>query len=307
MLHFWCTNIKMDTTETRSLLLKDVDQIQNLCMRITSNIIDGKPGIEEQDLNWLEKTKYDYKLAIAANRGKNLSKKKEEYIEKNGLRNIPLAEAEIGIELVEALSYTSLMINETNPSAIRDSKFQGDAYVDVCTEANRQFTDFFIKVHKKQSLTDDETIQLFDTIFVKVGLDAELKARALDKFPGGVVAAVRSYLEIRREIPDWDIGISTHEEDKHCAVDLVAVSPDGTEKRYYGVKGSRIFGSVSIAEVTEMEQMEKVRGTIALSPLRSDEKTSQEAALYNIFEYTHSGSFKEPKIRAFWVEAPSSF
>ena len=288
--------------------LKDVDQIQNICANLTSVIVDGKPGIKDEDVAWLENTRRNYKLALASQNGtKQFSKEKQKHIEEEGLRNIPRVEAEIGIELAEAFWCTAHMINETNPIAVRKGEFQGDEYIDVCTEANRQFTDFFIKAHKKGSLTENGVLELFRTIFIKVGFDKELKARALEKFPGGVAAAIRTYLEIHKELPDWDIEVSTLEQDKHHGIDLVAFSPDQKEKRFYGVKGRVDFTEFKATEITDKNQMEKVRREIILKQPDNREKRSYQSALYRIFEYTQNENSNGEKTKAYWIEAPSTF
>lgn len=299
----------MDSGEVDSLRLKDTDQVQDICARLTSAVVDEKPGIKDEDIEWLKNAKRDYKLALASqNNAKYLSKRKLQYIEEKRLRNIPRAEAEIGIKLIEALWCASLMINKTNPVAVRDNEYQGNEYVDACTEANRQFTDFFIKIHKKQSLTDNRVLGLFNTIFTKVGFDRELKVKGLEKFPEGVVAAVRAYLEIHNHLPGWDIEVATLEQDKHHGVDLVAFSPDKKVKRCYGVKGSVGFFNVSVTEVTEKNQMEAVREKITLGPSGNNkEKNSYQTALYRIFEYTQNENSKGENTKAYWVEAPSAF
>jgi hypothetical protein len=290
----------------------NIQTVQKICHQLTSSIVDNKPGIDEECLQHLINTRRELELVNDTQNnhigfvssGRNLLNDLEE----KGIDQLSTNpdETYLAVELLDALIATSNFINKTDPKGARDRIYQGSDYVDIATLANIEFLDFFIKVHQKFKFSDGEMEDLCKLIFREVGLDSELKRKALENFPGGVVAALRAYLKISSKLPNWNISVSSLELDKGHGVDLIAISPDKNKKYYFEIKGKTRYSGVNILKATTKEECRKVEDRIYLSEGKSD-ISKDLASLYKVHDFVNGQRKKGIDAYAFWVEANSAF
>lgn len=305
----------MENTFKEALVLpvKDTDKIQSICSGLVSQVADKRSGVSQEDLEWLKTERRDYRALRSfyykVRKGERPPKKRSEELEAKGLSIDKVSEDEtfIASELLDALHSTFVYIDKTDPKATREKTGQQDlGYVNVATKANIEFADFFIKVHQRFNLKDEDLYNLFDLLFEKAGITQELEAKGLDHFPGGVLAAVRAYLHLSSQLPDWQLRVPEVELDRDHSVDLIAESKDKKETRYFEIKGRRDTKEVEVTEITEEQKMERLRENIILNTSNDKDRNVKLISLYKLFDFTRSQIKGGNKAKAFWVEVPST-
>ena len=148
---------------------------------------------------------------------------------------------------------------------------------------------------------------LSELIFRGVGFDTELKRKALEKFPGGVVAAMRAYLKISKKMPEWNFSVPSLELDKKHSVDLMAVCPEDGRKCFFDIKGKIVYTDVKIYNITSEDHLKKSENIIDEGPCTKDQKSSDLSSIYRLHKYIKGQREKGEKVFAYLVLADSNF
>jgi len=293
--------------------IKDIDKIQDICSDLVSHVTDKKTGISQEDLGWLRTKRSDYRTLRSfyhkKRAGERIPKKKSKVLEGKGVAPDKISEDEtfVASELLDALYFTFDFIDKTDPKAAREREAGQDIeYVTVATKANIEFADFFLKVHQRFNLKDENLYGLFYLLFEKAGITRELEARGLNHFPGGVLAVVHAYLHLSSRLPDWNLRVPEVRLDRDHSVDLIAESKDKSEIRYFEIKGRKDTKEVQVSEITDEEKRDEVREKIVLKTKNTKDLQVLERSLYKLFDFTRSQIRKGKRARAFWVEVPST-
>lgn len=296
--------------------IKDIDKIQEICASLVAHVTHKRPGIGQEELDWLKTERNDYRTLRSfyhkQRLGERIPKKKISILEKRGFSMDEISEDEtfVASELLDALYFTFDYIDRTDPKKAREKESTQDfKYVTVATKANIEFADFFIKLHQRFNLKDENLYGLFDLLFEKAGITRELEAKGLDHFPGGVLAVLRAYLHLNSQLPNWQLKVPRVELDRDHAVDLVAELKKGeeiVETRYFEIKGRRETKDVEVAEITEEEKKDEVRKKIVLKTKNVEDLQILERSLYKLYEFTRLQIQRGNKAKAFWVEVPST-
>lgn len=295
--------------------IRNIEKIQEICSNLVTEVTHINPGINQEDLNWLENGRRDFRTLRSfyntqRKRGRIPKKRSHELAEK-GLSPDLVTEDEtiIASELLDALHATYTYIDATDPKKAREKERGLDIdYVNSAVKANIEFADFFIKIHQRFNLTGEEMYQTFDLLFEKAGLNRELEARGLENFPGGVLAVMRAYLHLCVQLPDWQIRVPAVMLDRDHSVDLIAEKGIDEEKetRFFEIKGRLNTKDVEMSEITEERDMENVRKRIVLNTKDNQDKNIKLSSLYKLFSFTKHQRQKGLRVKAYWVEVPSA-
>ncbi|HEX9008632.1 MAG TPA: hypothetical protein VF837_05215, partial [Patescibacteria group bacterium] len=126
--------------------INDSSRIQYIVETWVKKAADGKPGIKEQDWEYLNESRKDYKrmLNYYQNRGiigKNLSKTDIERLKSIGfIGNLNEDEAFVGYELMDGLSAAFGYLKGVDPKKVRDSETIEN--INEAVKANREMVDF---------------------------------------------------------------------------------------------------------------------------------------------------------------------
>lgn len=280
----------------------DIKIICQLCERLVSTYSDGNPGIPEEQLENLRSEKRLFCDLVKYHCSKDQigvipSKKRREIVERSDLKNsLRLPETQILRNLATALVATFEYINSIDLSTIQEKTNNGEMLGDLnkAVDTNRKFANFFIQADKILHCGEVGLMALYKEIIDHANFKREFSTVSLSRVPSGIFAMVAAYLEIPKIMPGGSLEISTLEQDRDCAVDLIWTK-DG-EIRVFEVKGSQKVNENRIFNLQNQDDIEALRQLN--SNFDPEQKTSRNISLKNILDYVKSNK----GIKAYWVE-----
>ncbi len=280
----------------------DIKKICQLCERLVSTYSDGNPGIPEEQLENLKSEKRLLRDLVTYHcSGDQIgvipSKKRRENIERSDLKNsLSLTETQILHYLATALVATFEYINSIDLSTIQEKTNNGEMLGDLnkSVNTNRKFANFFIQADKILHCGEVGLMSLYKEIIDHPNFNREFSTVCLSRVPSGIFAMVAAYLEIPKIMPGGSLEISSLEQDRDCAVDLIWTK-DG-EIRVFEVKGSQKVNENRIFNLQNQDDIEALRQLN--SNFDKKQETSRNISLENILAYVKSNK----GIKAYWVE-----
>jgi len=290
------------TTQTELNNDYDLQKICQLCENLVLSVSDNKTGISQTDIDNLQEKKQIFasldKYHLSKGKiGKNFSRANEKMAEESGLKDsLTPNETKISLNLTKALIASFKYINTIDKDAyLENNKMAGD--LDCAINANREFANFFIQTDK--ILHCGEGIAtLFYKIFSIPDFYRKFTSAGLNRFPSGIFAMIYSYLHIQKIMSDGSLTVSSIEQDRDSAIDLVW-SKDGEEKRVFEVKGSQNVNEITLLNLNNQNDLETLRKLN--STFDSQTEKSRNISLKNLLTYAKSHKGVEP----YWIEIPT--
>ncbi len=169
-------------------------------------------------------------------------------------------------DTVEGLAFVDPMkeYDKENDVSYEDSK------ANILAKANISYGKFFINIHQRYGLSDNDMEKLVSTVFTNFDLYSSFEGRKYGNFPVGVITFVRAYMTLNSSMESkgkWRM--PSVEEDAGSAIDLVREPENQEDPRiFYTIKtgkigedGRPIFLNIDLKEYWKGGFSDYVRGS----------------------------------------------
>jgi len=298
----------VDNDRKVSLVAPEVEgyvMVRSVCQDVLAFFPQKSSGIASDEfLQHINETRQNYQdlrsLYALERKGARLPKSKVLRLSEAGLstQNIPESNCEITADLLNCLFYSYSLIARIDHERILGSTPKDEDYINLAVKVNTSFTNFFINLHEKFGLCQEDVERTFQDLFDNSQLKEDLSKKGVSGMRDGIYAAIKAYFYLLEKTPDKKIGASPLVLDRDWGIDLIAENTG--EVDYFQVKAVRGSKDFSQVDVTSPKEMEAIRAKIVTEGRNYRDLRS----LYGIHEYAQTQIQKGEKARAFWLEVP---